>query len=259
MVGHSSSANSLPYGPAILNACNSISNTAYQVFGHPGFQEKNFENWSSDMPPGQPPVAPNMSTDTGMMDAKIEVGTWIQDCDIPQRDFYGRLIQLPVRPRRLKGAQAFITITPTILGPHFNACDTTRQLAPLENINFHDGTPGVEDLLAQLLARYDVKEARVCRQYNVEYLVHRMRTMIHQWYKDAGYLGYMPHYDAAVHEHEYEEMRPSDFGKQLYGVAKTWAQKVGHGPPAREATTAKTPLWDRIAKRRKQSTPPATG
>jgi hypothetical protein len=63
-----------------------------------------------------------------------------------------------------------------------------------------------------LLARYEVKEARVCRQYNVEYLVHRMRTMIHQWYKDAAYIGFMPHNGAAVWEHEYEEMRPSDFG-----------------------------------------------
>jgi hypothetical protein len=157
-------------------------------------------------------------------DQQAHVGYWREDCEQPKRATKGVIKDIP--ERRKKGAPAFVKLTPSRLGLSFDAVDQSTQFASLNNVEFLPGNT-IPDILAGLIQRYDEREKKEHRDYNIAMLTHLARQRLRNWCKDADKVTFLPRYDVYYTETKYERSAPRAAGLMMFSIMACWAKRVG--------------------------------
>jgi hypothetical protein len=189
------------------------------------------DHWNTGVFIGPPPTIAKRKAN----DQQAHVGYWREDCEQPKRATKGVIKDIP--ERRKKGAAAFVKLTPSRLGLSFDAVDQSTQFASLNNVEFLPGNT-IPDILAGLIQRYDEREKKEHRNYNIAMLTHLARQRLRNWYKDADKVTFLPRYDVYFAETKYERSAPRAVWLMMFSIMTCWAKRVGAILPTTDAEGA---------------------
>jgi hypothetical protein len=178
------------------------------------------DHWNTAVPLGPAPTIAKRKAN----DQQAHVGYWKEDCEQPKRATKGVVKDIPLQ--RQKGAPAFVKLTPSRLGLSFNAVDQSTQFASLNNVEFLPGNT-IPDILAGLIQRYDEREKKEHRDFNIAILTHLARQHLRNWYKGAEKITFVPWYDVYFAEAKYERSAPRAVGLMMFSIMACWAKRVG--------------------------------